>query len=74
MDADGNYVTSEVKIEATKVTNKYELYVAGTQVTDDNREDLSAIEGVTGQMSYDPQTNTLTLNNVNIQFTTGVFP
>lgn len=67
VDADGNYVTSEVKIEATKVTNKYELYVAGTQVTDDNREDLSAIEGVTGQMSYDPQTNTLALNNVTIQ-------
>ena len=67
VDADGNYVTSEVKIEATKVTNKYELYVPGTQVTDDNREDLSAIEGVTGQMSYDPQTNTLALNNVTIQ-------
>ena len=67
VDADGNYVTSEVKIEAAKVTNKYELYVAGTQVTDDNRGDLSSIEGVAGQISYNPETNVLTLNNVNIQ-------
>lgn len=67
VDEEGNYVTSEVKIEATKVTNKYELYVAGTQVTDDNRGDLSSIEGVAGQISYNPETNVLTLNNVNIQ-------
>ena len=67
VDAEGNTVTSELKIEATKVTNKYELYVAGTQVTDDNRGDLSSIEGVTGQISYNPETNVLTLNNANIQ-------
>ena len=67
VDAEGNTVTSELKIEATKVTNKYELYVAGTQVTDDNRGDLSSIEGVAGQISYNPETNVLTLNNVNIQ-------
>ena len=31
------------------------MWVAGTQVSDDNRGDLSAIDGVTGQVSYNPE-------------------
>ena len=44
----------------------YKLYIAGVQVSSDNCTDLSAIEGVTGTASYDPETNTLTLDGANI--------
>jgi hypothetical protein len=52
-------VTSWVKI--MKV-NTYDLYVAGTQVTDKNKADVLG----DGTVSYDPETNTLTLNNAHI--------
>ena len=52
-------VTSWVTI---KKVNKYEVYVAGTQVTSLNQADVLG----DGTVSYDAETNTLTLNNANI--------
>ena len=52
-----------VRIETLKT---YPLWVADTQVTILNAEDLSGIEGVEGEASYDPETNTLCLENASI--------
>lgn len=43
----------------------YELKIAGTQVTDENYNDISIsnFSGVTGRVSFDPDTHTLTLDN-----------
>ena len=40
----------------------YELWIAGTQVTSANKDDVLG----DGTVSYNPETNTLTLNNANI--------
>ena len=48
---------------------KYDLYIAGTQVTSDNCNDLSKIKGVTGKVKYDNATKTLTLDNATISNT-----
>lgn len=48
---------------------EYKLAIAGKMITSENCNDLSVIEGVTGKASYDPATNTLTLENVTIQST-----
>lgn len=48
------------------IVTSYDLYIAGTRVTSENADDLSAIDGVTGAASYDAQTNTLTLNGATI--------
>lgn len=47
----------------------YNLKIAGTQVTSDNCADLSVIEGVSGTVSYAPETNTLTLEDATINAT-----
>ena len=48
-----------------------ELYIAGTQVTEANCDDLSGIDGVTvapdGEFKYDPATTTLTMKDVKVQ-------
>ncbi len=52
----------------------YPLFICGSIVTDDNKDDLSSIEGVTvadgGSIKYDPDSNTLYLNKVTISHTT----
>lgn len=50
-------------------TEDYELIIAGAQVTSDNCNDLSVIDGVKGNAKYDPATKTLTLDNVTIHNT-----
>ncbi len=47
-------------------TQFYDLYVTGEQVTSDNAGDLSVLAGVDGEVTYDPATNILTLNNATI--------
>ena len=46
---------------------KYDLKICGTQVTSDNCGDLSVIDGVEGTVSYDPDNETLTLDNATIK-------
>jgi len=66
VDADGN-IAKEVKIEPKE---KYELYIADTQVTEANCNDLSGITGVTvdsgGEFQYDPAEKTLTMKEVTV--------
>ena len=48
---------------------KYGFKVAGVDVTSLNCKDLSVIDGVDGKISYDPETNTLTMEDVTINAT-----
>ena len=58
----GMQVTDKVVIEP----DSYGIEIAGKKVTKKNCKDLSVIDGVEGKMSYDPETNTLTMENVTI--------
>ena len=60
-------VTDKVVIEP----DSYGIKIAGVDVTALNCKDLSVIDGVDGKMSYDPETNTLTMEDVTIN-TTGI--
>ena len=60
-DAEGNLIVGEwVTIGAFEI---YELYIAGTQVTELNKADVLG----DGTVSYDAETNTLTLNGADIE-------
>ena len=54
-------VTDKVVIEPY-----YGIKIAGVDVTKKNCKDLSVIDGVEGKMSYDYETNTLTMEDVTI--------
>ena len=58
----GELVTDKVVIEP----HSYGFMIAGVDVTKKNCKDLSVIDGVEGKMSYDPETNTLTMEDVTI--------
>jgi len=66
VDKEGNKA-KEVKIAPIE---KYELYIAGTQVTDANCNNLKDITGVTvasdGEFKYDPAKNMLTMKGVTV--------
>ena len=49
---------------------KYNLRIAGVQVTSDNCSDLSVIPDVSGTVKYNPTTKVLTLENATIQTNT----
>ena len=55
-------VTDKVVIEP----DNYGFNIAGVNVTKKNCKDLSVIDGVDGKMSYDPETKTLTMEDVTI--------
>lgn len=55
-------VTDKVVIEP----DSYGFNIAGENVTKENCKDLSVIDGVDGKMSYDPETKTLTMEDVTI--------
>ena len=58
----GEMVTDKVVIEP----DNYGIRIAGVDVTSLNCKDLSGIEGVDGKISYDPETKTLTIEDVTI--------
>ena len=45
----------------------YGIKVAGEDITSYNRYDLTEISGVSGKVSFDPNTRTLTLDNATIE-------
>ena len=47
----------------------YGIKIAGEEVTSDNCADLSVIDGVEGNLSYNPETKTLTMEDVTINAT-----
>ena len=61
----GEVVTDKVVIEP----NWYGFKIAGVKVTSLNCKDLSGIDGVDGKISYDAETNTLTMEDVTINTT-----
>ena len=61
----GEVVTYKVVIEP----DSYGIQIAGEYVTTLNCKDLSVIDGVDGKISYDPETNTLTMEDVTINAT-----
>ena len=61
----GEVVTDKVVIEP----DSYGIQIAGVDVTALNCKDLSVIDGVDGKMSYNPETNTLTMEDVTINAT-----
>ena len=67
--------TKSVAVNGVTVTKKvviepgYGIKIAGVDVTALNCKDLSVIDGVDGKISYDPETNTLTMEDVNINIT-----
>ena len=61
----GELVTDKVVI----APDSYGFKIAGVDVTKKNCNDLSVIDGVDGKMSYDPETKTLTMEDVTINGT-----
>ena len=61
----GELVTDKVVI----APDSYGIKIGGVDVTKKNCKDLSVIDGVDGKMSYDPETNTLTMEDVTINTT-----
>ena len=61
----GEVVTDKVVIEP----DNYGFKIAGVDVTALNCKDLSGIDGVDGKISYDAETNTLTMEDVTINIT-----
>lgn len=67
--------TKSVAVNGVTVKEKvviepgYGFKIAGEDVTKKNCKDLSVIDGVDGKISYDPETNTLTMEDVTINIT-----
>ena len=67
--------TKSVAVNGVTVKEKvviepgYGIKIAGVDVTALNCKDLSVIDGVDGKISYDPETNTLTMEDVTINAT-----
>ncbi len=55
-----------IDFSADNIVYYYDLFVADEQVTSENTNDLSVIEGVAGSVVYDNDSKTLTLDNANI--------
>lgn len=67
-----NADTKSVAVKGVTVTDKvviesgYGIKIAGVDVTKKNCKDLSVIDGVDGKMSYNPETKTLTMEDVTL--------
>ncbi len=58
-----------VNVIQAKAQETYGLKIAGVDVTSDNCDDLSVIDGVSGTVKYDATTKTLTLQDATITVT-----
>ena len=59
-------LNGEMVTDKVVIVPRYGVQIAGVDVTALNCNDLSVIDGVDGKMSYDPETNTLTMKDVTI--------
>lgn len=62
-------LNGETVKEKVVIEPGYGIKIAGVDVTSLNCKDLSVIDGVDGKISYDPETNTLTMEDVTINIT-----
>ena len=66
------YASGNIVKETVKLIPAYDLWIWGTQVTSANCSNLAPLAGATeGSITYDPSTNTLTLDSVNSANKTG---
>ena len=57
----------DLNIQAIPTIKKYDLWINGTQITDQNCTNITPnVSGVSGTVNYDAATNTLTLQNATI--------
>lgn len=59
-------LNGEMVTDKVVIVPSYGIKIAGVDVTSLNCKDLSGIDGVDGKISYDPETNTLTMEDVTI--------
>ncbi|PHV70501.1 hypothetical protein CS063_10465 [Sporanaerobium hydrogeniformans] len=52
-------------LNSSESTTSYNVWVAGIQVTSDNKDNITG-EGITGTVTYDPDSKTLTLSDATI--------
>ncbi|MBO6298538.1 MAG: InlB B-repeat-containing protein [Lachnospiraceae bacterium] len=57
----GEFAATGLTVHAA---NEYDLWVGGVRVTDDNKDDIPGVTGEGAKASYDPDTQTLTFENV----------
>ena len=48
---------------------EYGIQITGTEITSENRNNISNFSGVSGRVSFDPDIDTLTLDNATITAT-----
>ncbi len=65
-------VDGEIVKKRVVIVPVYPLVICGSQVTSKNAGDLSVIEGVSGTVSYNPSTKTLTLNEATVIADNGI--
>ena len=67
-------LNGEMVTDKVVIVPRYGVQIAGVDVTSLNCNDLSVIDGVDGKMSYDPETNTLTMEDVtiNVSYINGI--
>ncbi|MBR1379682.1 MAG: leucine-rich repeat domain-containing protein [Bacteroidaceae bacterium] len=63
-----NFIMLFWLIVQTAGAASYKIKIAGVDVTDANKDDLSVIDGVTGTVRYNSETNTLFLFNASITY------
>ena len=63
VEGSGGWITTDMVVIEPDC---YDIWVADKEVTTLNYKDLSGIKGVSGTVSYDPNTKTLTLDNATI--------
>ena len=62
-------LNGEMVTDKVVIVPSYGIKIAGVDVTSINSKDLSVIDGVDGKMSYNPETKTLTMEDVTINIT-----
>lgn len=62
-------LNGEMVTDKVVIVPSYGIKIAGVDVTALNCKDLSVIDGVDGKMSYNPETNTLAMEDVTINAT-----
>ncbi len=64
VDESGERITGDRIVIEPKPITKYDLWVGDTQVDEANKDDIPGVTGENAKASFDPATNTLTLENV----------
>lgn len=64
VDESGERITGDRIVIEPKPIAKYYLWVGDTQVDEANKDDIPGVTGENAKASFDPATNTLTLENV----------